>query len=174
MWSWLALPLLVLCSGCPDGGGRDGGIGGGSSATIVYRADQTTPNSFEIFLVDSGARLNPGPLAAPRTVHAFAITPDKNSVVYIADQDSPGTKELYRVLFAASGVSLKLNPTLANGRQVSEVVVAPDSRSAIYRANETVATAVELYRSFFATAGTSTKLNGTLVSGGNVTSFAVR
>ncbi len=170
--SWLALPMLLLLAGCPSGGGG-GGSGEGSAAVIIYRADQTTDTVPELFDITSGTKLNPA-LALGKAVQAFAITPDKTAVVYIADQDLAGTREAYRVLFSAPGTAVKLNPTFAPARQAQEILVTPDSRSVVYRANQTAATAVELFRVFFTLPGSSTTLNGPLVSGGNVEAFAIR
>jgi len=119
-------------------------------------------------------RLLPGLITAPEAVYAVATIADSSGVVYIADQDSAGTREVYRVLFSTPGVSTKLNPAFAATRQAQKIAVTPDSGSVIYLANQTSVTAVELYRAFFASAGGSTKLNGVLVSGGNVDAFTIR
>ena len=81
----LALPVLLLLTGCPGDGGD--GLGEGSPATIVYRADQTIDTVPELFNASSGTKLNPA-LAPPKAVQGFAITPEKSSAVYIADQDT--------------------------------------------------------------------------------------
>ena len=46
--SWLALPVALLLSGCPAGGGGDGGFGngGGISSRIAYVANSGSNNVF--------------------------------------------------------------------------------------------------------------------------------
>ena len=53
-----------------------------------------------------GIKLN-GPVISGGNVSAFAISPDGNWVVYLADQESVGRFELYRVSIAG-GVTIKL------------------------------------------------------------------
>jgi hypothetical protein len=170
--SWLALPLTVLLTGCPSSGGG-GGVGEGSVATIVYRADQTTDTVSELFLASSGARLNPT-IGLPKTVQGFAITPDKSSVVYIADQDSTGVFELYRVTLSNPGVSTKLNGFLTGGGNVQDFKIIPDGSGVVYLADQTTDGINELYRVLFSNPTNSNKLNGTMVNlNGNVVGFDV-
>jgi hypothetical protein len=107
-------------------------------------------------------------------VFSIAAIPESSGVVYIADQDQAGTREVYRVSFAAAGFPTKLNPAFAPGKRAEEIAVTSDSESVVYRANQsTMTAAVELYRVFITSPGTSTKLNGPLVLGGNVEAFTL-
>ena len=175
IWSWLALPFLMLLMGCPDGGGGGGGFEG-TTATIVYRADQTTSNVFELFLVGSGTRLNP-PLGSTQTVQTFALTPDKSAVVYIADQDTPTVFELFVVSLNNPGSSTKLSPTGPTGinglKDVHAFKVIPDGSGVVYLADQDTDGVNELYLVRFASPGVITKLNPTLTPNGDVLDFNV-
>jgi hypothetical protein len=149
----------------------------------VYIADQNANDVFELFRsVFSGSPptfpLNPSftspPFAGTEDVEDFALSPNGTGVVYRADQDTDGIKEIYRVVFGFPG-SVRLNPPLTIlGQNVETYTVSPDSSSAIYQANQDDAAVTELYRAAFSSAGTSSKLNAPLVVGENVASFAVR
>jgi hypothetical protein len=172
MQPWLLLGLVVLLAGClPDGGG--GGAGQeGTGVLIIYRADQTTDTVPELFNANSGTKLNP-PLGLPQAVQAFAVTPDKTAVVYIADETALGVFELYRVNLSAPGASTKLNPDLTGGRDVHAFKIIPDGSGVVYLADQDTDGADEVYRVLFSNPQNSTKLNGPLVLGGNVVEFDV-
>ena len=107
-----------------------------------------------------------GPVPIGGNVSAFAMSPDGNWVVYLADQEIVGRFELYRVAITG-GATLKLNGVLASGGKVQEFRISPDSGSVVYQADQDTATVSELYRVAMAGGGT-TKLNGVLVPGGDV------
>ena len=71
--------------------------------TVIYRADQNSKNVAELFAVSitggTPIRLN-GPFIPGGQVlfNSFQLSSDANFVVYIADQDTDGTNELYSVL----------------------------------------------------------------------------
>jgi hypothetical protein len=148
---------------------------------VVYIADQTTDEVFELFrTVFSGgnSQLNPSfttpPFVGTEDVVDFALFPNGAGVVYRADQDTDGVNEIYRVVFGFPG-SPRLNPPLAIGQNVLTYAVAPDSLSVVYRANQTDVAIIELYRTLFSSPGTSTKLNSPpLTVGKNVANFTVR
>jgi len=172
--SWIVLGFMALLAGClPDGGGGGGGGGQeGTSVLIVYRADQTTFTVPELFSANSQTKLNP-PLGLPQAVQAFAITPDKTAVVYIADETTPGVFELYRVNLSATGVSTKLNGALTASGDVQDFKLIPDGSGVVYLADQDTDGVNELYRVLFANPQTSAKINGPLVNGGDVFDFDV-
>jgi hypothetical protein len=146
------------------------------SSGVVYIADQTTDEVFELFLtVFSGgnSQLNP-PFVGPEDVTDFVLFPNGAGVVYRADQNTDGINEIYRVAFGFPG-SVRINTALVTlGQNVLTYAVAPNSLSTIYRANQDNVAIIELYRTMFSSLGTSTKLNTPLVVGENVTNFDVR
>lgn len=175
IWSWLAIPFALLLTGCPDGGGGEGGGFAGPEA-IVYRANTTGLTTFELFLAGSGTKLNP-PLGSTQTVQAFALTPDKSNVVYIADQDTPGVFEIFRVSLSNPGFAIKLNPTGATGissnKDVLTFKIIPDGSGVVYLADQDTDGVIELYLVRFASPGETTKLNATLTANRNVLDFDV-
>lgn len=91
---------------------------------IVFLGDET-PGTMELFVVDV---TSPGNFTAPRRVNGalqidgdvteFHLTPDGESVIYIADQDTDEVFEVYEVSISAGapGTSRKLSPPVASGR----------------------------------------------------------
>ena len=145
------------------------------SSGVVYVADQTTVDVFELFrTVFSGpnSQVNP-PFVGFEDVVDFVLLPNSTGVVYKADQNTDGVNEIYRAVFGFPG-STRVNPALVIGRNVATYAVSPDGASAIYRANQDNVTIVELYRTAFSSPGTGTKQNAPLVPGQNVADFAVR
>jgi Tol biopolymer transport system component len=76
-----------------------------------------------------------GPLAAfPGSVLRWASSPDGNSVVYVAQQDTPEW-ELYRVSILG-GPTTRLSTPVVTGEDVaSDFVIAPDSKHVVYKRN---------------------------------------
>jgi hypothetical protein len=113
------------------------------NSTVVYIADQTADDVFELFrtalttMVNS--KLNPN-FAAGQNVDAFAVLPNSTGVIYRANQNTPGVKELYRVLFTTSSTDrLITSPPLITGQNVGAFTTTPDSANVVYIANRPVA-----------------------------------
>src|SRR5262245_35472248 len=72
-----------------------------------------------------------------------SVTPTTGSgtVVYLADQTTPGVFELF---LATSGT--KLNPPLAANRTVTNFALTPDRTAVIYIADQDLDDVFELYR----------------------------
>ena len=112
-----------LNSPLPAGGDVWFGLITPDSSSVLYLADRTTDDVLELYRVPfanpgMSTKLN-GPLVAGGNVFFdFRITPDNSAVVYRASQTTAGVVELYRVPFAAPGVSSKLNGPLVVGGNV--------------------------------------------------------
>jgi len=123
-------------------------------ARVVYVADQRVDQRFELFSVElptfahaqparphRPVRLN-GPLAGSQVFHV-AITPDAQTVVYDALQDSAFVYDLYRTPIAG-GPSVKVNaPGSGNTSLFWEL--APDGTGLLYRADPNVPGHFELF-----------------------------
>lgn len=109
---------------------------------------------------ESGPDLMAGPLDPPSTGPV---------IVYLADQDQDGVRELYLV----GKRPVKLNPPFPKGRNVERYAVLPDRTGVVYLADQDINGVYELYRVDFAAPGRSTKLNGRLVTGGDVIDFEI-
>lgn len=125
------------------------------SEHIIYVADQTVTDVDEIFIVDVGGpapgtpvRLN-GPLVAGGDVLATRVqlSPDRNWLVYIADQDTDTVNELYAVDLrgAAPAAPVKLNPPLVNAGDVATISWSPDSSRLMYLADADTDVSLEVY-----------------------------
>jgi Tol biopolymer transport system component len=165
----------------PIGGSVDGNSPRFSpdSSRIIYRADGQTDQVFEAFSVPAtgGAitKLN-GALANGGDVDGggLRISPDGSRVLYVADQDTDETLELYSVPIAG-GTPLKLSGSLVLGGNVasgSAQFNAAGNR-VLYVADQNINSVDELF-SVAASGGTPTKLNGTLASGGDVSATSSR
>jgi hypothetical protein len=168
-----------LNSTLPSGGNVTDFAIAPNSSSVVYLADQTNDQVFEIYQAPvtgpgSGTSLNP-PLLAGQNVTAFSITPDSTAVVYRADEGTAGTFELFRVTFALPQTSVKkLNGALTAGGNVSTFTIAPDGSAVVYSANQDNAAVAELYYVLQSQPGTSQKVNPNgYAPGQNVSNFAI-
>ena len=128
----------------------------------------------EIYSVrtDGGApvRLNSA-LVLSGTVAQYAITPDSNTVVYLADQQVDGRHELFRVPIAG-GIATKISPALVAGGTISTFQLTPDGTRAVYLADQQTDDVFELF-SLSVAGGASVRLSGNMTPGGSASSFQI-
>jgi len=138
------------------------------SQYVIYGANQDTVAADELYSVpitgpaSAGVKLN-GALPDGGDVElnwTYDISPDSSRVLYLADQETVGQKELYSVPVAGpASQGIKLNDTLPEGADgVDSFRISPDSSTVVYRADQDTASIFELYRVPH-TGGSSTKLN---------------
>ena len=103
----------------------------------------------------------------------YQISPDEQTVVYLADQDTDGVDELYSVSINGGTVT-KLNSVLVAGGNVSSFGISPDSQTVVYTADQDIDRVNELYRVDIA-GGSVNKLNVPLTDniGIGVVSFRI-
>ena len=146
----------------------------------IYMADQQTAGVLELFSVPiagpptSGVKLNKTPVPGGH-VWDFLISPDSSRVVYLADQDTLGTREIYSVQGRGSATAgFKLNGILPTGGQVDNYQITPNSNRVVYLADQQIHGVSELYGvPIGGPAAAGVKLNGALVLGGIVSAFQV-
>ncbi len=134
----LVLCLLVVCGDVTDFAIT------ADNNSVVYRADQTTDQVFELYqtvlttMVNS--KLNPS-FVAGQNIDAFVLLPNSTGVIYRANQNNPGIEELYRVLFATAPATdrLLVSPPLIVGQNVGPFAPTSDSANVVYIANRPVA-----------------------------------
>jgi len=108
---------------------------------VLYRADQETDGVYEIYSVpvagpaSQGVKLN-GTLPDDADVLSFRISPDSSTVIYIADQETDGVKELYSVPIQG-GSPIRLNHEMEYNYawlkdQVHSFAISPDSSTVVY------------------------------------------
>lgn len=86
-------------------------------------------------------------------------------IVYLADQDTAGTPELYLVDAAAPGVTQKINAPLVDGGTIFSFGLSADLQHVVYTAFQDSANDLELYVVDLDDPGTSTRLNAPVTNG---------
>ena len=147
-----------------------------NSATVVYRADASVDESYELFAVPIGGgtpiqlsgALPPGGSVSP----GFLLGANGSRVVYRADQAQALVFQLYSVPIGG-GTPTLLNGAITGAEDVaSGFLVSPNGNRVVYRADQDTDTVDELWSVAIA-GGTPVKLNGALVGGGDVLDFAI-
>jgi Tol biopolymer transport system component len=111
------------------------------SSRVLFRADQETLGQKELYSVpvagpaSQGVKLN-GTLPDDADVLSFRISPDSSTVIYIADQETDGVKELYSVPIHG-GTAIKLNHDMEHDYlgltdEVHLFAISPDSSTVVY------------------------------------------
>lgn len=145
------------------------------NTSVVYRADQSIDDVFELFLTSlangANSKLNPD-YALGTNVETFVILPNSTGVIYRANQNTATVSELYSLLFATAPANVRLvAPPLGVGQNVGAFAATPDSLNVVYIANQPIAK-----NQLFIVptgGGGNIQLNGVLQANGNVTDFAV-
>ena len=144
---------------------------------VVYRAELDASNVIELFSVPIDGGVAPVKLNGPIVIGGdvtgpFAISPDGQWVVYVAEQDDDRVGELYSVPIDGSEAAVKLSIPLAFGDFLREFQISADSIRVVYRAtiNKNDLFSVPIDGSF-----PSVQLNSASVSTGfHVTADATR
>lgn len=126
-------------------------------------------------LATSQVKLHPD-LSANSSIEYYEISPDGNTVVYIADRDTDNIFELYSVPIAG-GTNTKLSGTMVTDGDVSfgagkRFQFSPDGQTVVYLADQEINGTPELFAVPIA-GGSVTKLNGTLVGSDGVRGFQI-
>jgi Tol biopolymer transport system component len=116
-------------------------------------------------LTTNPVKLN-GPFPPGGGASFFKMNPLGTHVIYLADQETDGVFELYRVP-VKGGTSIKLNGSLVTGGEVmSGFVETSDGLWVVYRADLAIDESVELY-SVRTSGGPSIRLNTPLIGDGS-------
>lgn len=166
-------PRVALLAPVPSGVGRsvqpDWSLSP-DGLSVVYRANATTADVFDLYQVGVDGSTAPAQLSAPMVtagdVTAFAVAPDQSAVVYLADARVDGVTEPLCVPFAGgAAVALDVLPFFAD---VDVFRIEPGSRALVYRADRDTDGAQELYRVPLDGSAAPVKLNLPLAAGGDV------
>lgn len=119
-----------------------------SADYIVFVADKETDGVNELFQYDTQTasliKLN-GPLVAGGRVLNFRISPDGESVAYVANQDNAGNFELYVAAADGSGV-VKVGAPMANpAGNTADFRWSPDGQQLVYTADADIDGVTEIY-----------------------------
>jgi Tol biopolymer transport system component len=142
----------------------------GDGQRVVYRADQSTDDTQELYSVPIAGgvvtKLNGALVAGGDVGPVFKIAANSQRVVYWADQQTDGVYELFSVP-TGGGAATKLNGALvANGDVFPQFLqISANSLRVVYLADQQTDNVFELFSVPIA-GGAVTKLNGVLVAGG--------
>ena len=119
-----------------------------SGERVVYRADQTVDDQFELFgaPADGSApavRLC-GTLPSGGDVTSFALAAG-NRVVYLADENADEVFELFSVPTDGSASPVLLSGPLVAGGDVQDFRLTPDGTSVVFRANKLASGQSEIF-----------------------------
>jgi Tol biopolymer transport system component len=112
-----------------------------------------------------------GPLAPGGGVSTLAVSPAGDRVVYLANQLSAATVELFSAPLNA-GEPVRLNAPLVFDGNVTAFAISPDSAQVVYLADQNAVGRFELFVVPI-DGGPPLRLNSTLVAGGRVHSFQI-
>jgi len=134
------------------------------SKWIAYRDDSQSAGTAELYVIDptakplapikvSGALTSGGDVGCTDFTtcsfeqHAWKFAPNSQSLVYLADQDTDESWELYYVdLSTGTPTSpVKLNPSITNGGNIWDFFWLSDSSRIAFRGDAETATVNELY-----------------------------
>ncbi len=140
------------------------------SSTVVYRANQDSVNTKEIYSVPIGGgpvtKLN-DPLVSGGNISRHQITPDSARVIYRGDQDINGLDELYSVPLLGGPVTRISNPALG---ALFNYSINADSGHVVYQISGDRG---EIYSVPVLGGVTPTRLNGPLAAGDVVGAFQI-
>ncbi len=145
------------------------------SSRVVYIADGDTNNVFELYSraidgSDSEVKLNDALPAGGGVQSSFLISPDSSWVVFPAEGDTDGIRELYSRAIDGSGSEAKVSGALTAGGSVFGFVISPNSSRVVYIADGDTDNVLEVYSLAIDGSGSEVKLNGALQSNGDVQS----
>jgi Tol biopolymer transport system component len=148
-----------------------------SGSLVLYHADQTTDEVFEVFSVNSAGgtpvKLNGALVASGDTQSTdLQFSPNGSRVIYLADQTTDEVFEIFSVP-SGGGSAIKLNDTLVASGDVTAQRISPDSSRVLYLADQSTDEVFEIF-SVPATGGTPVKLSGAMGAGGDVSTAGLQ
>jgi Tol biopolymer transport system component len=134
------------------------------SARVAYCGDMATNDVHELFAVEVAnpgvqTKLNPPLIAGGEVTPHFTFSADSQSVYYIATQESPDLRELYRVDIAAPLAATQLSAPLVAGGNVEFFALRPDHARIAYVADGKADGYYDLYEVDFATPETAVRMS---------------
>jgi 6-phosphogluconolactonase len=127
--SWLILPLLLLSTGCPNGGGGDGGFG--VEGTGVAYVVNTGPNEISAYTTDIvGALRDAGTVALADAPSSIAVSSD-STFAFVGTNDGVYA---FRVNSGTGGLSSVSGAPFSTGNSFTALTVSPNNR-VLYAAN---------------------------------------
>ena len=147
------------------------------NSRVIYLAVQQTAGTTELYSVPligpaaAGVKLN-NTLVENGAVSDFQISPNSQTVVYLADQQTVFTNEIYSVgITGPNSSGVKLNGTLVHNGDVLQYAISADNKWVYYLADQAFDDAQELFRAPISTPFQSIRMNQPLSTERDVISF---
>jgi Tol biopolymer transport system component len=149
-------------------------------ADVLYAADQETDEKLELYAAPVDGRGPPvklngalppaGDVSTSYSARSFVqFTADGNTVLYLADQETDETQELFAAPIDGSGTVKKLNGPLPQGGDVlSGFQPNPRGSSVFYVADQRANDVFELFEAPLDGSGVSQRINHLPTSGGDI------
>ena len=113
-----------------------------------------------------------GTLVYGGSVSYFSVSPDGQRVVYSADQEVVGRKELYSVPITGGAATKLSDPSPISEVYVTDIAITPNSLGVVFRSDPDVSGKTELFSNAI-TGGSLHKLSALTESGMDVLDFAI-
>jgi 6-phosphogluconolactonase (cycloisomerase 2 family) len=132
MWSWVALPLMLLLSGCADGGGGDGGFDSGIQVAYVANSGSNDVSAYTISSTTGALTAVVGsPFAAGTTPNAVTVSPN-GQFLYVAN--GGGNVSAYTIASGTGVLTAVAGSPFAAGTTPNGITVEPNGQF-LYVAN---------------------------------------
>lgn len=142
------------------------------STRVVYRADPTNIEAYELYSVPIGGGSSIQLNTSPTVDTVFLISPDSSRAVFRAGSASTQIYSLYSNSITG-GTAVRLNTALGAGETTAAgFQISPDSSKVVYKSDEDNDNIDEVWSVAIA-GGTPTRLNGALTTNGDVLDFAI-
>ena len=132
MWSWIALPFALFLTGCPDGGGGEGGFGSGAQVAYVANSGSNDVSAYTIspttgvLLAVAGS-----PFAAGTTPNAVTVSPN-GQFLYVAN--GGGNVSAYTIASGTGVLTAVAGSPFAAGTTPNGITIDPNGQF-LYVAN---------------------------------------
>ncbi|MEZ4270688.1 MAG: LamG-like jellyroll fold domain-containing protein [Myxococcota bacterium] len=138
------------------------------SQYVLYVADEATDDLFELYTstIVGAQRARVNPLMSPGGQIEQAVFAADNTVVYVADNDTPGDFEYYAANPDGSSLRKFNGPGQGGSTGYSGFILSPDKTRIVYASTERSPTDTDLYVADLAGTQTS-QVNPTIVGNGS-------
>jgi hypothetical protein len=143
---------------------------------VVYRANQDDEDFWELYRSSTSTpgvstKLNGAlTLAGDRfgPIYQHALAADDETLIFLAEKDTAGVKELYQLDINSPGISTKISGPLSGNLSIDEgFKLTEDGSRVVYRVSPQSGDGAQLFQIRLDIPGVASRINSPLVTGGN-------